>query len=592
MTITLKTSPMESVIEFGGGKYPRIRPNLDCRMCHDDNGNPTVDLVADFNEPIPLETESYDGIFSQYAFEHISWRKARQFVSEILRILKPGGKCILVVPNTEEQLKWIQNNPDGWDDKPFFESASGKLFGDNDYPENTHRMYLSPSVVQDLFKDFVDVKVTPAGARMTDMVVEAHKKKKEEVVSNLSTLASESNTITTEQMRQITDQTMLGAPFIQAIANQTKFNQVYFNGGHYKPFYWDFPQNEIITQNILKHRPKSVLELGCARGYVLKRIQDRGIRGCGLDVSKHCWLTRACEGIIQHDLTQTPWPFKDKEFDLCYSHDVLQWLPEQSISVVRDEMLRVSARCLHSVPTGTEDLWFDRIGPYVGFDRTQIVSLEEMVQGQFPQELLKGNGKVKLNLGSFMTMFHGWINLDVHNLTDFANQNGYRFVHHDLRNGLPQFGTESVDYIYLCHVLEHFSYADGLTLLKECRRVLKPSGTIRIVVPDAKLLLIHLASDMNFGGWEGSSFRGSLSDFDELSDGCANATTSMGKLHALLYEGHQATYDDQTLENVMNQAGLIPEARRFRYGNQDILTTTVDMMPCVSLYYEGSPKTT
>jgi predicted SAM-dependent methyltransferase len=565
-------------------------------MCHDDVGNSTVDMVADFNEPLPLESESWDGIFSQYAFEHISWRKARQFVSEIYRVLKPDGKCILVVPNTEEQLKWIQNNQQGWDNSPLFESASCKLFGDLDYPENSHKMYLSPSIIHDLFKEFGDVKITPSGARGTDMIVEVVKTKVEpvetfkDVPEGIMTMIP----ITTEQIEQITDQPVVNTELLTPTPEQ-RFNREYFNGGVYKPFYWDYPINEAITQNIVHWHPKSVLELGCGRGYVLKRIQDKGIRGCGLDVSKHCWLTRACEGIIQHDVCKTPWPFKDKEFDLCYSYDFLQWLPSDKIDTVLSEMVRVSARSVHGVLAGTVDAWYDQIARFFDIGVSNTFSLEEMQQGQFPQEVLKGDGKVKLNLGCFMTMFHhGWVNLDVHNLTEFANQNQYRFIHHDLRNGLPQFGTESIDLILLCHVLEHFNYHDGLGLLKECRRVLKPSGTIRVIVPDTYLLVRSFARDNCWDVFnsDDNTVPMSMSGFDELSDGCANASTIASKLHALLYEGHQAIYDEETLGEAMQSAGFNVEKKAFRQGNQQILKETLDMVPCLSLYMEGTPKTT
>jgi len=52
----------------------------------------------------------------------------------------------------------------------------------------------------------------------------------------------------------------------------------------------------------------------------------------------------------------------------------------------------------------------------------------------------------------------------------------------DVRNGLP-FRDNSVDSIYSTHMMEHF-YADELQrVLRECHRVLRPQGGIRIIVP-------------------------------------------------------------------------------------------------------------
>ena len=46
------------------------------------------------------------------------------------------------------------------------------------------------------------------------------------------------------------------------------------------------------------------------------------------------------------------------------------------------------------------------------------------------------------------------------------------------------FSNDSVDYIYVCHVLEHFPRNETFIALKEWNRVLKPNGLIRIAVPD------------------------------------------------------------------------------------------------------------
>jgi predicted SAM-dependent methyltransferase len=45
-------------------------------------------------------------------------------------------------------------------------------------------------------------------------------------------------------------------------------------------------------------------------------------------------------------------------------------------------------------------------------------------------------------------------------------------------------GTDTVDLIYTCHVLEHFRRKDVGHVLTEWQRVLKPGGTLRVSVPD------------------------------------------------------------------------------------------------------------
>lgn len=70
----------------------------------------------------------------------------------------------------------------------------------------------------------------------------------------------------------------------------------------------------------------------------------------------------------------------------------------------------------------------------------------------------------------------GFITSDLNLKTDFP---------YDLRLGLP-FPNESIDLVYSEHVLEHFSYGDLISLLKDCYRVLKPNGVFSLVVPNAR----------------------------------------------------------------------------------------------------------
>jgi SAM-dependent methyltransferase len=67
---------------------------------------------------------------------------------------------------------------------------------------------------------------------------------------------------------------------------------------------------------------------------------------------------------------------------------------------------------------------------------------------------------------------------------------------HDLSKGIP-FADESVDVVYHSHLLEHLDREVAPRFLIEIRRVLKPNGIMRIVVPDfedaARQYLAHIA---------------------------------------------------------------------------------------------------
>ncbi|HSS95721.1 MAG TPA: methyltransferase domain-containing protein [Terriglobales bacterium] len=101
---------------------------------------------------------------------------------------------------------------------------------------------------------------------------------------------------------------------------------------------------------------------------------------------------------------------------------------------------------------------------------------------------------LRINIGCGTTAPYGWYNIDNSPSiwlsrvpvarTLFRAPAWPRDVRcHNVLKGLP-FGNESVDFIYSSHTFEHFTYAQSLEVSKECLRILKPGGILRIVVPD------------------------------------------------------------------------------------------------------------
>jgi SAM-dependent methyltransferase len=331
------------------------------------------------------------------------------------------------------------------------------------------------------------------------------------------------------------------------------FDKDYFHGGkkvggYANEGYWDYPVHWTTFRKVMEYKPESVLELGAARGYILRRLEDEGVRVKGLEISEHCRLTRAINDIVTWDITQTPWPVKDKEFDLCLSVAVLEHIPEDKLPAVFAEMARTCKRGLHGIDLHDDDhfdqthctirpqdFWEERLPPgHIGVDK------EALEAG--PVQVPTGTG-VKLNIGSFTTMFHhGWRNVDRIPLGPWAAQHGYSFTHWDILNGIP-YDENIVDLIFTSHMFEHLSYEEGARFLAECHRVMKPGGVLRVLVPDAGVILAKHAA-------------GTLGDFDEMSETAAMRPTSAGKLYELLCAEHRAIYDAGTLGNALIEAGF------------------------------------
>ena len=154
------------VCELGGGSQPLFHPNLDIRWA------PGVDLPCDFNYPLPVPSESFEGIFAKFAIEHIAWPNVRQFVGELHRILSPGGIAVVVTANLLEQCKRLVEAEE-WND-----DLVCMIFGNQrEGAENAHKSGMSPAYADKLFTEagFYQVQILPWPGAITDFVIHALK---------------------------------------------------------------------------------------------------------------------------------------------------------------------------------------------------------------------------------------------------------------------------------------------------------------------------------------------------------------------------------------------------------------------------------
>ena len=186
----------------------------------------------------------------------------------------------------------------------------------------------------------------------------------------------------------------------------------------------------------------------------------------------------------------------------------------------------------------------------------------------------------KVNIGCGLAIAAGWVNIDgslnalIANLPGSIHRLAYRltgasryyseqeycrllgrnyFVHHDLAHGIP-LADDSADFIYSSHFLEHLPRRDAENLLRESCRVLKPKGTLRIVVPDLEYAL----SLYSVGKKEEMLTQYFFVDDDDS-----------------YYARHKYMYDFEILKGVLEKVGF-HEIRRCAY--QEGLTPNLDVL--------------
>jgi predicted SAM-dependent methyltransferase len=108
--------------------------------------------------------------------------------------------------------------------------------------------------------------------------------------------------------------------------------------------------------------------------------------------------------------------------------------------------------------------------------------------------LSRGKDGDLLNLGSGRTPIPGWINTDIN---PFSGAELWM----DLRDRWP-IADDTVSVVYSRHCMEHFDEKDLSAILRQCYRVLKPGGGIRIGVPSLETAIQqYLRGDFSFAGW-------------------------------------------------------------------------------------------
>ena len=152
---------------------------------------------------------------------------------------------------------------------------------------------------------------------------------------------------------------------------------------------------------------------------------------------------------------------------------------------------------------------------------------------------------INLQIGCGPHLLPGWLNTDIAYKSCKAGA-----LYLDAGKPFP-FPDNSIDTIFSEHLFEHLKHEQAVNMLKECHRVLKPSGTIRIATPDFQFLTdlyLHPDTPINKGYIEWSAGGG----------GCIKVTPTalyvINKFHTSW--GHQIIYDQETLSALLKENGF------------------------------------
>ena len=175
---------------------------------------------------------------------------------------------------------------------------------------------------------------------------------------------------------------------------------------------------------------------------------------------------------------------------------------------------------------------------------------------------------VALHLGSGGHHIDGWINVD------FAIGDRPDVVA-DLASALP-FASESADYLHSEDFIEHVSLEHGRVFLRECFRVLRRGGVMRLLTPDLDALVrrVYLDRQARQLAWWSNTL------------GTATPAEALN-MHLRMNGDHRFVYDDELLARELENAGF--RVRRVRYNRSpDPFLHFLDLRDFeLNLFFEG-----
>ena len=163
----------------------------------------------------------------------------------------------------------------------------------------------------------------------------------------------------------------------------------------------------------------------------------------------------------------------------------------------------------------------------------------------------RAKNPVCLHLGCGPRHLPGWINIDLFPTIPMPD------VLLDVEHPL-MLKEGSVDYIFTEDLIEHLSLAGAKSLVRECARVLKPGGVLRIGTPDLQSF-IRAYLDQSQG------------DLAFYKDCCGVETFAEMFNAGMRAWGHTFIYDEETLSRILKSNGLTTTRKGFNETDSDVL---------------------
>jgi predicted SAM-dependent methyltransferase len=159
------------------------------------------------------------------------------------------------------------------------------------------------------------------------------------------------------------------------------------------------------------------------------------------------------------------------------------------------------------------------------------------------EDYLRAHPVRKLQIAAGNNLLAGWLNTDV-----FLSHSP--IVYLDGTKRFP-FDDDTFHYIMAEHMIEHVEYEAGQAMLRECFRVLKPGGRVRVATPDLRVLLaLHCREKTDiqrlYIDWAITRFMPAVREYKDVF-----VINNFFRAW-----GHRFLYDEETLRHALHTSGF------------------------------------
>lgn len=196
---------------------------------------------------------------------------------------------------------------------------------------------------------------------------------------------------------------------------KSSFYDIYWKTNKKSKNSWNYGIN-VIDQLINRYEFNTILDAGCGSADVVRYLMAKGFDAKGIELSGNA-LREHAPDLLRKKIVQqgslTKLPFEDNYFDVVFSSEVLEHIPEEEIPMVISEIVRVTKKVIFLTislrPSSNFNKYHINIKSRNWWeDKFMIHSLEKMDKHINELQLFKENASVKeiLEIGPTKTHIH------------------------------------------------------------------------------------------------------------------------------------------------------------------------------------------